>query len=121
MQWCVANTLDKLKAQVLSKELGVPQIIADILVNRSVDDYHSARRYFSPKWEDLYDPFLMKDMDKAVNRIVAALRRNERIFIYGDYDVDGITSVSLMVLFLRSQGAKVVYYIPNRMLEGYGL
>jgi len=121
VQWCVANTLDKLKAQVLSKELGVPQIIADILVNRSVDDYHSARRYFSPKWEDLYDPFLMKDMDKAVNRIVAALRRNERIFIYGDYDVDGITSVSLMVLFLRSQGAKVVYYIPNRMLEGYGL
>ncbi|MBN2104479.1 single-stranded-DNA-specific exonuclease RecJ [bacterium] len=121
MQWCVANTLNKSKAQALAEALGVPQIIADILVNRSVDDYDSARRYFSPKWEDLYDPFLMKDMDKAVDRIIAALRRNERIFIYGDYDVDGITSVSLMALFLRSQGGNVIYYIPNRIREGYGL
>ena len=121
MQWCVANTLDKSKSEELTKALEVPQIIADILVNRGVDSYEAARQFFAPEWEDLYDPFLMMDMDKAVDRIISALRKNERIFIYGDYDVDGITSVSLITLFLRAQGGNVVYYIPDRRREGYGL
>ncbi|MFC1569951.1 single-stranded-DNA-specific exonuclease RecJ [bacterium] len=121
MQWCVANTLDNSKSQQLMEALSVPQIIADILVNRGVETYDVARQFFAPEWDDLYDPFLMQDMDKAVDRVISALRQNERIFIYGDYDVDGITSVSLITLFLRSQGGNVVYYIPDRKREGYGL
>ena len=121
LQWCVANTLEKTKAEQLAEALTVPQIIANILVNRGVETYDQARLFFSPGWNDLHDPFLMKDMSKAVQRIVDALRNNERIFIYGDYDVDGITSVSLITLFLRSQGGNVIYYIPDRIKEGYGL
>jgi single-stranded-DNA-specific exonuclease len=121
LQWCVANTLEKAKAEQLAEALSVPQIIANILVNRGVETYDQARLFFSPDWNDLHDPFLIQDMAKAVQRILDALRNNERLFIYGDYDVDGITSVSLITLFLRSQGGNVVYYIPDRIKEGYGL
>ncbi|MBN1780899.1 single-stranded-DNA-specific exonuclease RecJ [bacterium] len=121
VQWCVANTLARTAAGQLAETLSVPQIIANILVNRGIDTYERARLFFQPEWDNLNDPFLMKDMDKAVDRLLAALTRNERIFIYGDYDVDGITSVSLLTLFLRAQGGNVVYYIPDRMREGYGL
>ncbi|HDQ43972.1 MAG TPA: single-stranded-DNA-specific exonuclease RecJ [bacterium] len=105
----------------LAARLGVPVLIARMLVSRGVTTFEAARRFFRPAWEDLYDPFLMADMDKAVERISRALNKRESIFIYGDYDVDGITSVSLLTLFLRRLGANVFYYIPERLKEGYGL
>ncbi|MBN1894384.1 single-stranded-DNA-specific exonuclease RecJ [bacterium] len=105
----------------LTKALGVPFIIAKILASRRIESFEQARKFFRPRWEDTYDPFLMQDMDRAATRIIRAVEKNEKILVYGDYDVDGITAVSLLYLFLKGQGADIRYYIPNRMHEGYGL
>lgn len=121
MQWCVAENIDRDIVHDLAEKINVPAIIARILIHRDINTYDEARAFFKPEWEDLYDPYLMKDMDKAVDRILTALENNEVIFVYGDYDVDGITSVSLLYLFLKERGADIHFYIPNRMEEGYGL
>lgn len=121
MQWIVAEKPDQETLMALAEALDVPKVIGRILVNRGIRTMEEARLFFRPDWNDLYDPFLMKDMDKAVGRLIEALEKNERIFIYGDYDVDGITSVSLLILFLRELGGEVFFYIPNRLQEGYGL
>jgi single-stranded-DNA-specific exonuclease len=93
-----------------------------ILLNRQIDSFEKAYTYFRPDLENLYDPFLLKDMDKAVERLHKALHNGENILIYGDYDVDGVSSAALMYLVLsRMVGSKVSYYIPDRMTEGYGL
>ena len=120
-QWVVREQSDKAITNKLSNALEVPLVIAQILVNRGISTVEDAKHFFDPKWEDLYDPFLMKDMDRAVERIVKAIQNKERIFIYGDYDVDGITSVSLLYLFLIRMGCEVFFYIPDRLREGYGL
>ena len=121
MKWVVVEQPDlELQADFID-ELGLPRIVARILFNRGIKSLEEARRFFKPDWDNLYDPFLMKDMDKAVERVVVALEQKERIYIYGDYDVDGITAVSLLTLFLRSLGSEVIFYIPNRLKEGYGL
>jgi single-stranded-DNA-specific exonuclease len=121
LQWCVTDIPDRNQIHDLAEALRVPALIARMLVSRGVTTFETARRFFRPAWEDLHDPFLMADMDKAVARICRALDQKESIFIYGDYDVDGITSVSLLTLFLRRMGATVFYYIPDRLKEGYGL
>ena len=121
MKWVVAEQPDRKKLQELVEALGVPKVIGKILYNRGVGTFDEARRFFKSDWNDLYDPFMMSDMDRAAERVLTALRRKERIFIYGDYDVDGITAVSMLFLFLRRQGGEVFFYIPDRLKEGYGL
>jgi len=120
-QWIIAEQADIKTLDQLAAALGVSPIIAKILTNRGVRTFEEAKRFFRPSWSDLYDPFRITDMDKAVERIERAVTRHESIFIYGDYDVDGITSVSLMYLFLKKLEVNVSFYIPDRLREGYGL
>lgn len=105
----------------LSTELNITPTLARILINRNIDSFDRARNYFRPNLDQLHDPFLMQDMDKAVDRIINAINTKEKIAIYGDYDVDGTTSVAMLTLFLTSLGVENKYYIPNRLHEGYGL
>ena len=121
MHWELVPTLDQNDIQQLSDSLNVSPIISSILLNRNIGTFDEAKRFFRPSWDDIHDPFLMLDMHKAADRVCDALQNKERIFIYGDYDVDGITSVSLLVLFFRSLGVEVAHYIPDRLKEGYGL
>ncbi len=111
------------KAQNLAHELKIPTTLTTLLVQRSVTSFEEAEAFFRPSLEHLHDPFLMKDMDKAVKRLNCALRGMEKILIFGDYDVDGTTSVALMYSFLRRLHStdKLDYYIPNRATEGYGI
>jgi len=105
----------------LNKELGISKAICALLVSREIDTFEKAKTFFRPQLSMLHDPFLMKDMDKAANRVIAAVSSKEGIRVYGDYDVDGTTSVSLMYSFLKSQNADCDYYIPDRYNEGYGI
>jgi len=105
----------------LNKELGISKAICALLVSREIDTFEKAKTFFRPQLSMLHDPFLMKDMDKAANRVIAAVSSKECIRVYGDYDVDGTTSVSLMYSFLKSQNADCDYYIPDRYNEGYGI
>ena len=105
----------------LSSELGVDPVLAELLVQRGVRTFEQARSFFRPSLDDLHDPFLMKDMDKAVERVHEAVVRGERILVYGDYDVDGTTAVSLVCSFLRRLTRHVDFYIPERYDEGYGV
>jgi len=105
----------------LLNEVKLPFPLAVILAQRGIETYDSAKDFFRPKLENLHDPFLMKDMDKAVNRIRKAIQNNENILVYGDYDVDGTTAVALMYDFLKSVYPNVTYYIPDRYVEGYGI
>jgi len=101
--------------------LNVPRGIAQVLLNRGVSSMEEARYFLKPTLDDLHNPFLMQGMDRAVERIAAALQAGEAIMVYGDYDVDGTTATTLLYLFLRALAENVSYYIPNRMHEGYGL
>ena len=109
------------KVDNLKLELGVNDIIANLLVSRNIEDFDQARIFFRPALESLHDPFLMKDMDKAISRIEKAIGNNEKILIYGDYDVDGTTAVSVVYSFFRAFHTKVEFYIPDRYAEGYGI
>ncbi len=109
------------KTQHLAKELNISFMSARMLVVRGFVDADEARKYIRPSLDELYDPFLMKDMDKAVARLEKALTDNERILVYGDYDVDGTTAVALMYTFLKSQTQNLDFYIPDRKTEGYGI
>lgn len=99
----------------------IPRGLAKVLAARGLDTPKKVNEYFNPSLENLYDPFLLKDMDKAVERILHAVKNNELICIHGDYDVDGTTSTSMLMEFLRSLGGKVIYHIPDRFQEGYGI
>lgn len=105
----------------LSSEVNIPKAIAKVLVARGIDTREKMEKFFNPSLNDLYDPFLMEDMDKAVDRIQRALLNKEKILIYGDYDVDGTTGASMLYLFLKELGANVEVYIPDRFKEGYGI
>jgi len=105
----------------LSKELNVNKHIANLLVQRGITTFEEARSFFRPKLADLHDPFLMKDMDKAVKRIEQAINNKEKVLIYGDYDVDGTTAVALVYTFLKKLNVDVGFYVPDRYLEGYGI
>ena len=107
--------------ELLVRELGLNPLISRILESRDILDPDHARRYLSPSLRDLHNPFLMQDMSKAVDRIIKAIYRNERMVIYGDYDADGITSVVVLLHFLRQIHREAAYYIPDRITEGYGL
>lgn len=105
----------------LSSELGVDSVLSELLVHRGITTFQQARSFFRPNLADLHDPFLMKDMDKAVDRLSEAVARGEKILVYGDYDVDGTTAVSLVYSFLRRLATGVDFYIPDRYDEGYGV
>lgn len=105
----------------LSKELGISPILTRLLIQRGITTQEDARTFFEPKIEHLHDPFLMKDMDIAVERLNQAIGNKERIMVYGDYDVDGTTSVALVYSFIRKYYSNIEYYIPNRYGEGYGV
>ena len=105
----------------LAKALNVSEIIAHLLVLRGITTFEQAKLFFRPEISHLHDPFLMKDMQKAVDRIELTIVKKEKVLVYGDYDVDGTTSVAMMYLFLKKQGAETEYYIPCRYDEGYGI
>ncbi len=121
-KWVIDHDVDEQEVDHLSKELGVPRLLAKILLKRGIDSFEKAKVYFRPDLEKLHDPYLMKDMDIAVDRLHKALEKGENILVFGDYDVDGVSSCSLLYLVLsRMVGSKVNYYIPDRITEGYGL
>lgn len=105
----------------LQEVLGVDEAIARLLAQREINDFEQAKEFFRPSLDNLHDPFLMKDMDRAVQRILEAVSRNEKIMIYGDYDVDGTTSVALVASYLRTFYGNFLVYIPDRYDEGYGI
>ena len=105
----------------LVKQLGVSEVVARILVCRKLFTEEECKKFFQPDISHFHDPFLFKDMEKAVSRIIGAVDKNERIFIYGDYDVDGVTATVLLTNVLKRMGAVCDYYLPNRLTEGYGM
>ncbi|MFZ4457179.1 MAG: single-stranded-DNA-specific exonuclease RecJ [Bacteroidales bacterium] len=105
----------------MSKELGISPILSRLLLQRNITTIEEAKRFFRPQLSELHDPFLMKDMDRAVERLNKALGRKEKILIYGDYDVDGTTAVTIVYTFLRNFYSNIDFYIPDRSDEGYGI
>ena len=120
-KWIVKEPGNPALVRQLVAELGVDPALANLLVQRNIKDFAQAKSFFRPQLEDLHDPYLMKDMDKAVKRLDRAIRESEKILVYGDYDVDGTTAVALVYSFLRKETPMVSYYIPDRYSEGYGI
>jgi single-stranded-DNA-specific exonuclease len=120
-RWTLAPAPDPDVVARLSHEINVPEPIAKVLVLRGIDDYDKAKSYFRPTLDLLHDPFLMDGMQAAVSRLITALTNNERIRVFGDYDVDGTNGASMLYLFFKELGADVSYYIPDRLKEGYGI
>ena len=121
MRWNLKSKPEKEKVQALQNALQVDEIIATLLVQRGIETFEQAKTFFRPTLSDLHNPYLMKDMDKAVFRIEQAITINENILVFGDYDVDGTTAVSLVSSYLRSYYPNVATYIPDRYAEGYGI
>lgn len=121
MRWILKPKPDPSKVEALKKELQVEDIVATLLLQRGIETYEDAKTFFRPSFEDLHDPYLMKDMDNAVARIEKAISEGENILVYGDYDVDGTTSVALMSSYLKTRTSNVATYIPDRYTEGYGV
>ncbi len=119
-RWNLAE-VDEAKVEALQSALGINRTLCRLLVSREVDTYEKARKFFRPSLNDLHDPYRMKGMDWAVERIREGIDRNEKILIYGDYDVDGTTAVSTLLLYFRSFYPNVDFYIPDRYDEGYGI
>lgn len=121
MRWTLKTKPSPEKVKALAAELKVDELIAMLLVQRGIETYEAARQFFRPSLADLHNPYLMKDMDKAVARIEAAIANAENILVFGDYDVDGTTAVSLVSSYLKSFYPNVATYIPDRYNEGYGV
>lgn len=121
MRWTLKPKPTEENIQQLSQELNVDPLVSHLLIQRGITNYEEAKHFFRPKLSHLHDPFLMKDMDRAVARIELAMANQENILVYGDYDVDGTTAVALMSSFLLESYPNVATYIPDRYLEGYGV
>ncbi|WP_420320785.1 single-stranded-DNA-specific exonuclease RecJ [Flagellimonas sp.] len=121
MRWTIKPKSDPKEIEHLAMELNVDALIAQLLLQRDISTYEEAKQFFRPELSHLHDPFLMKDMDKAVERIELAIANNENILVYGDYDVDGTTAVALLSSFLQESYPNVATYIPDRYAEGYGV
>ncbi len=121
MRWTIKTTPSEEKVKQLAAALKVEEFVASLLVQRGIETYNQARQFFRPTLEDLHNPFLMKDMDKAVARIELAIENGENILVFGDYDVDGTTAVSLVSSYLKTYYPNVATYIPDRYDEGYGI
>ena len=122
-RWIIAKDVDKQLVKSLSESLGIDEILAILLVQRGITNFEEAKNFFRPSLSQLHDPFLMKDMDKAVDRLQQAMNNGEKILIYGDYDVDGTTAVALIYTYLKNfvNKKKIEFYIPDRYEEGYGI
>lgn len=120
-QWIINQDADKQDIKKLSESLNYSKVLCNLLIQRGITTKEDALEFFNPKLEDLNDPFLMKDMDKAIARLETAINNKENILIYGDYDVDGTTSVALVYSFLSEYCNNLDYYIPDRYTEGYGV
>ena len=120
-KWILKDVVAGETVARLSSELGIDPVLARLLVQRGIGTFQEARAFFRPSLDNLHDPFLMKDMDKAVERVEMAVRSGEKILVYGDYDVDGTTAVSLVYSFLQRLTRNVDFYVPDRYDEGYGV
>ncbi|ALI98971.1 single-stranded-DNA-specific exonuclease RecJ [Rufibacter tibetensis] len=121
-RWVIKEAPDAAKVQHIATSLNMSLTLASVLCQRDICTFDEAKAFFRPSLQELHDPFLLKDMDKAVNRLIEALHQQERILIYGDYDVDGTTSVALVYGFLQTYFEdRIEYYIPDRYSEGYGI
>lgn len=123
MRWILKSPPKPEEVSALQKELGprVSPLVSELLVQRGIRTLEEAKGFFRASLDELHDPFLMKDMDRAVQRVAEAIEKGQRILVYGDYDVDGTTAVALMYTFLRSHSPEIATYIPDRYKEGYGL
>lgn len=121
MRWNILPRVAQEKAAQLAQDLGVSKKIAILLIQRGIENFDQAKNFFRPSLKDLHDPFLMQDMDLAVSRVEKAISNNENILVYGDYDVDGTTSVALLSSYLKSYYPNIATYIPDRYGEGYGV
>ena len=121
-RWVVKPQGNPKAVAAMAAATGISPVLANLLVQRGIDTLEKAKKFFNPQLSDLHDPFLMKDMYKAVERVERAVRNREKIMVYGDYDVDGTTAVALVYKFLRQIGHKdLLFYIPDRYTEGYGI
>ena len=120
-RWVEASDVENEKVSFLKDKLNLDEVLARLLVKRGVYTFEDAHLFFRPKLSQLHDPFLMKDMDIAINRIESAIQNKEKIVIYGDYDVDGTTAVAVAYQFFRKIHPHIAYYIPDRYAEGYGI
>lgn len=121
LKWIAKNMPNPQTVDQLSTQLSIGEPLAKLLVSRGINTFDEAKNFFRPQFTDLHDPFLMKDMDKAVERIETAIAKGEKIMVYGDYDVDGTTSVAITYSFFKKFHDKIEYYIPDRYKEGYGI
>jgi single-stranded-DNA-specific exonuclease len=119
MRWTLKSKPSEDTVKNLAKALNVEDFVATLLVQRGIETFEDAKRFFRPSLEDLHDPYLMKDMEKAVARIEEAIENEENILVFGDYDVDGTTAVSLVSSYLKTYYPNVATYIPDRYDEGY--
>ena len=120
-KWILKEPADPEKVTRLATEVGIDRVLAELLVKRGVETFEEARSFFRPDLSNLHDPFLMKDMDRAVERVRKAIVSGEKILVYGDYDVDGTTAVALVYSFLKRFSSNIDFYVPDRNDEGYGV
>ena len=119
--WKIKDVSDELSVQRLTDSLNISPTLARLLVLRDIKTFGEAKQFFRPSLESIHDPFLMDQMEEATTRVITALTENQKICIYGDYDVDGTCATALLYLFLKELDANVEFYIPRRLEEGYGL
>lgn len=120
-RWVYKPEADQQETEALAEALNINHLLAKLLINRGIKNFDQAKKFFRPELESLYDPFRMKDMNRAIERIEKAIQHNEKIMVFGDYDVDGTTSVALVYSFLKRYSNNLEYYIPDRYEEGYGI
>ena len=121
-RWNIKPASQPSKIEKLSGELNnLDATLTNILLQREIDTFDKAKTFFRPSLTEIHDPFLMQDMDKAVNRLALAIEQEQKILVYGDYDVDGTTSVALVYSYLKNYYPHLAYYIPDRYTEGYGI
>ena len=122
-KWILHQSIDKQQVAEIVKVLNIDENLATLLVQRGITNYEEAKTFFRPSLSQLHDPFLMKDMDKAVERVLSAIRNGEKVLVYGDYDVDGTTAVAVVYTYLKPffKKKKIEFYIPDRYEEGYGI
>ncbi len=120
-RWVYSQPEQKERVPMLQQALGVPEKIARLLAIRGIENYDNAKTFFRPTIDLLHDPFLMKDMELGAERLALAIRKSEKVLVYGDYDVDGTTATSCLYTFLKEFGVDADYYIPHRFKEGYGI
>jgi len=120
-RWTIKEAPDEKTVLALADSLNISNILASILILRGITNFNEAKTYFRPDINLLHDPFLMDGMQEATNRIIDAITNNEKIVVYGDYDVDGTASAAILYLFLKELNANVQVHIPNRLTDGYGL